>query len=170
MEIREWLVIATNANNTLHEVSKFELSQLYKLEHEDYIKITKVKREGFNKRLVQFEQGEYFKYITEGKPSQEFTEEELNELEDLRTSTDLEFHEELHYLMNKYPDADIKDNINMVEETEYNVKWKEQSKKIMANYHSMNKLEKARALKELNRLTFYILMYQPAILRVKGII
>lgn len=167
MDIKEWLVIATNADNTLHDVSKFELSQLYKLEYEKYIKITKVKKQGFNKRLVQFEQGKYFKYIIEGKPSKDFTEEEL---EDLRNSYDLEFHDELHYLIKKYPNADIKDNINMVEETEYNIKWKEEHKKIMANYHSMNELEKARARRESNRLIFYILMYQPAILRVKGII
>lgn len=110
MDIKEWLVIATNADNTLHDVSKFELSQLYKLEYEKYIKITKVKKQGFNKRLVQFEQGEYFKYIIEGKPSKEFTEEELEELEDLRNSYDLEFHDELHYLIKKYPNADIKAN------------------------------------------------------------
>ncbi|MEJ4884988.1 hypothetical protein SKA26_14680 [Enterococcus faecium] len=110
MDIKEWLFIATNADNTLHDVSKFELSQLYKLEYEKYIKITKVKKQGFNKRLVQFEQGEYFKYIIEGKPSKEFTEEELEELEDLRNSYDLEFHDELHYLIKKYPNADIKAN------------------------------------------------------------
>ncbi|MCI3140203.1 hypothetical protein MKZ74_12695 [Staphylococcus haemolyticus] len=170
MNIRELLVIATNNNNVLEDVSKFELSQLYKLEYEKYIKIIKVRKQGFNKRIVQFEEAEYFKYILEGKPSNNFTEAELDELENLRTSIDLEFHDELHYLMKKYPDAGIKDNINMVEETEYNIKWKQEHNNLMSNYHSMNELEKARALNKSKRLLFYILMYQPAILKVKGIL
>ncbi|WP_185160571.1 hypothetical protein [Mammaliicoccus sciuri] len=173
MSIRELLLIAKSVKSfQLEEVNNEELEELHQLEKEKYIKLVQITKDSNETYTIKFEEDQNFKHIIFGIPASEFTDEELEELENLRNDDryDIsELFEELNRLKEKYPEADIEYNIHTVEDTDEIIEKRKEIKELGYNYHNMNELEKARYLNKTNQLTYEILLGQPIVMKLKDL-